>query len=141
MFNTLNSPGGGGQPDSKVGQHANVALYTCFAIFGLLVGVIHNKLGPKWSIILGCAPYVFYAGCLLCYNHTKNGERASYVGPLFLYMFYSLNDAAWQTYCYWLMGVLSNDVTVVSRYASLYKCTQSYGAAIAWRINAVGTPS
>ncbi|KAG9067764.1 hypothetical protein KI688_011351 [Linnemannia hyalina] len=57
-------------------------------------------------------------------------KGASYVGPLFLYMFYGLNDAVWQTYCYWLMGVLSNDVT----------CIQSSGAAIAKRINAVGTP-
>ncbi|KAK3816728.1 MAG: major facilitator superfamily domain-containing protein [Linnemannia elongata] len=315
MFNALNSLGGGGQVDSKVTQNANVALYTCFAIFGLLAGAIHNKLGPKWTIFLGCATYVLYAGSLLCYNHTKNGaftiaaggilgvgagllwtaqgaimmaypreqdkgkfigyfwaifnagavlgsviafainynvvvaqslgdstyivfislmaiglptwtgevvavmklfldwrmivlipmflssnwfysyqfstvngdyfstrtkslnnifywfaqiggswsfarvldyqgsftlsspkgnhdytEGASYVGPLFLYMFYGLNDAAWQTYCYWLMGALSNDVTILSRYAGFYKCIQSSGAAIAWRINVVKTP-
>ncbi|KAF9372559.1 hypothetical protein CPC16_002352, partial [Podila verticillata] len=72
-------------------------------------------------------------------NHDYT-EGASYVGPLFLYIFYGLNDAAWQTYCYWLMGALSNDVTVLSRYAGFYKCIQSCGAAIAWRINAVGTP-
>ncbi|KAF8990804.1 hypothetical protein BGZ52_000111, partial [Haplosporangium bisporale] len=59
--------------DSKVGQNANVALYTCFAIFGLLSGAIHNKLGPKWTIFIGCACYMLYAGSLLCYNHTKNG--------------------------------------------------------------------
>ncbi|KAF9186469.1 hypothetical protein BGZ51_001997 [Haplosporangium sp. Z 767] len=370
MFNALNSMGGGGQVDSKVGQNANVALYTCFAIFGLLAGAIHNKLGPKWTILIGCATYVLYVGSLLCYNHTENGaftiaaggllgvgagllwtaqgaimmayprekdkgkfigyfwaifnagavlgssiafginfnvtevqnlgdptyiaflcimsagtlialslappssvthsngdkiqvqkfptwtgeliavmklfldwrmvvlipmflssnwfysyqfstvngfyfstrtqslnnifywfsqiggswtfarvldyqgvnrrtralwglmiitacfvatwiggiffqrayaidepkgnhdfkEGASYVGPLFLYLFYGLNDAAWQTYCYWLMGALSNDVTILSRYAGFYKCIQSSGAAIAWRINAVGTP-
>ncbi|KAF9292546.1 hypothetical protein BGZ68_003452 [Mortierella alpina] len=370
MFNALNSLGGGGQLDSKVGQNANVALYTCFAIFGLLAGAIHNKLGPKWTIFIGCATYVLYAGSLLCYNHTKagaftiaaggllgvgagllwtaqgaimmayprekdkgkfigyfwaifnagavlgsvisfginynvteaqslgdptyivfivlmacgtlialslvppsavthsNGDKikiqafptwsgeivavmklfldwrmivlipmflssnwfysyqfssvngfyfstrtqalnnifywlsqiagswsfarvldyqgvnrrtrslwglsiisvcfvatwiggiffqknyninsmkpgldfkagGSWVGPLFLYIFYGLNDAAWQTYVYWLMGALSNDVTVLSRYAGFYKCIQSSGAAIAWRINAVGTP-
>ncbi|KAF8938504.1 major facilitator superfamily domain-containing protein [Dissophora ornata] len=369
MFNALNSLGGGGQIDSKVGQNANVALYTCFAIFGLLAGAIHNKLGPKWTIFIGCSTYVLYAGSLLCYNHTRAGgftiaaggllgvgagmlwtaqgaimmaypreqnkgkyigyfwaifnagavlgsviafainfnvteakslgdttyivfiaimavgtlialslappstvthsngdkiqiqkfptwtgeiiavmklfldwrmvvlipmflssnwfysyqfstvngfyfstrtqslnnifywfsqiggswsfgrvldyqgvnrrtralwgltiitlcfvatwiggiffqknytindpkgdhdfkEGASYVGPLFLYIFYGLNDAAWQTYCYWLMGALSNDVGVLSRYAGFYKCIQSCGAAISWRINAVGT--
>ncbi|KAF9947161.1 hypothetical protein BGZ72_010808 [Mortierella alpina] len=369
MFNALNSLGGGGQVDSKVGQNANVALYTCFAIFGLLSGAIHNKLGPKWTIFIGCSTYVLYAGSLLCYNHTQNGaftiaaggilgigagmlwtaqgammmayprekdkgkyigyfwaifnmgavlgsaiafainysvteqkslgdatyavfialmgvgtlialslaspknvthsngdhiliqqfptwigeikaifklfldwrmavlipmflssnwfysyqfstvngryfsirtqslnnilywasqiagsysfarvldyqgtnrrtralwglviitfafvatwiggiffqrgfnsseakpnhdftEGSSYVGPLFLYMFYGLNDAAWQTYIYWLMGALSNDATVLSRYAGFYKCIQSSGAAISWRINAVGT--
>jgi hypothetical protein len=67
-------------------------------------------------------------------------EGASYVGPLFLYMFYGLNDAAWQTYIYWMMGAMSNDATVLSRYAGFYKCIQSCGAAISWRINAVGTP-
>ncbi|KAF9149606.1 hypothetical protein BG015_008586 [Linnemannia schmuckeri] len=319
MFNALNSLGGGGQLDSKVGQNANVALYTCFAIFGLLSGAIHNKLGPKWTIFLGCATYVLYAGSLLSYNHNQNGAftiaaggilgvgagmlwtaqgammmaypreqekgrfigyfwaifnmgavlgsviafainfnqtetrslgdatyavfialmgigtlialslcppskfstvngryfslrtqslnnilywfsqiggsysfarvldfqgvnrrtralwglaiitvcfistwiggiffqrtysiedpkpnhdfklGASYVGPLFLYMFYGLNDAAWQTYIYWLMGALSNDATVLSRYAGFYKCIQSSGAAISWRINAIGT--
>ncbi|KAF9356251.1 hypothetical protein BGX26_005540 [Mortierella sp. AD094] len=370
MFNALNSIGGGGQVDSKVGQNANVALYTCFAIFGLLSGAIHNKLGPKWTIFIGCLTYVLYAGSLLCYNHTQAGaftiaaggilgigagmlwtaqgammmayprekdkgkyigyfwaifnmggvvgscialginfhetgsgkslgdatyaaflaimalgslvalslappskvthsngdhiliqkfptwtgeiiaifklfldwrmlvlipmflssnwfysyqfstvngryfslrtqslnnilywasqifgsysfarvldyqgvnrrtraiwglivitvcfvstwiggiffqrtynineikpdhdfnEGSSYVGPLFLYIFYGLNDAAWQTFIYWLMGALSNDATVLSRYAGFYKCIQSSGAAISWRINAVGT--
>ncbi|KAF9109395.1 hypothetical protein BGX27_007671 [Mortierella sp. AM989] len=371
MFNALNSLGGGGQVDSKVGQNANVALYTCFAIFGLLSGAIHNKLGPKWTIFIGCSTYVLYAGSLLCYNHTQAGgftiaaggilgigagmlwtaqgtmmmaypreadkgkfigyfwaifnmgavlgsciafaisynetgepknlgdttyvaflaimavgtlvalslapaskvthsngdhiliqkfptwsgeiiaifklfldwrmivlipmflssnwfysyqfstvngfyfstrtqslnnimywasqiagsysfarildykgvnrrtralwglviitacfvatwiggiffqrtyfinnpkpnydftQGSSYIGPLFLYIFYGLNDAAWQTFVYWLMGALSNDATVLSRYAGFYKCIQSSGAAIAWRINAVGTP-
>ncbi|KAG0256726.1 hypothetical protein BGZ95_005429 [Linnemannia exigua] len=369
MYNALNGIGGGGQVDSKVGQNANVALYTCFAIFGLLAGAIHNKLGPKWTIFIGCTFYCLYAGSFLAYNHHKtswfsilaggllgvgagmlwtaqgammmaypteqekgkfiaifwavfnsggvvgsivplvinyneaetgplgdstyiafmtimavgtfvaltlappskvvrdNGDKikiqefptwtgevaavlklfldwrmivlipmflssnwfysyqfttvngwfsirtqalngilywgsqiigsygfsqlldyqgvnrrtrglwglaiitiafiitwtggiffqknfklgdplahtdfkatSSYIGPLFLYLFYGLNDAAWQTYCYWLMGALSNDVTVLSRYSGFYKCIQSSGAAIAWRINAVGTP-
>ncbi|KAG0220879.1 major facilitator superfamily domain-containing protein [Mortierella sp. GBAus27b] len=369
MYNALNSLGGGGQVDSKVGQNANVALYTCFAIFGLLAGAIHNVLGPKWTIFMGCCTYVLYAGSFLAYNHIQSGtfviiaggllgvgagllwtaqgaimmayprenekgkyigyfwaifnsgavlgsfisfglnfnvteavslgdstyivflvlmscgtlialslaspsnvthsngdkikiqpfpswtgeiaavlrlfldwrmivmipmflssnwfypyqfstvngfyftlrtgalnnvfywfsqiggswafarvldyqgvnrrtrsywgltivtlcfvatwiggiffqkgytindpkpgrdfkDGAIYVGPLFLYMFYGLNDAAWQTYCYWLMGALSNDVTVLSRYAGFYKCIQSSGNAISWRINAIGT--
>ncbi|KAG0256023.1 hypothetical protein BG011_004801, partial [Mortierella polycephala] len=67
-------------------------------------------------------------------------EGGSYIGPLILYIFYGLNDAAWQTYCYWLMGSLSNDVTVLSRYAGFYKGIQSAGAAIAWRLSAVSTP-
>ncbi|KAF9372270.1 hypothetical protein CPB97_001372 [Podila verticillata] len=71
-------------------------------------------------------------------NHDFS-EGSSYVGPLFLYIFYGLNDAAWQTYIYWLMGAMSNDATVLSRFAGFYKCIQSSGAAISWRINAVGT--
>ncbi|KAF9166280.1 hypothetical protein DFQ27_004109 [Actinomortierella ambigua] len=369
LYNALNSMGGGGQVDSKVGQNANVALYTTFCIFGLLAGAIHNLLGPKWTILLGCAAYCLYVGSLLAYNHIQNaaftvacggilgagagllwtaqgammmaypreeekgkyigyfwaifnmggvlgslisfginfdntpgplgdttyivflvlmcigalialslanprnvvhdngdhiqiqafptwtGEvlavfklfldwrmlvltpmflssnwfysyqfstvngayfsmrtqalnsvfywaaqifgswtfaklldaqqfhrrkrallglgvvtiafvgtwtggiffqktytakqvpphdfedmGADYAGPLILYMFYGLNDAAWQTYCYWLMGALSNDATVLSRYAGFYKCIQSAGAAISWRLNAIGIP-
>ncbi|KAF9085952.1 hypothetical protein BGX23_009249 [Mortierella sp. AD031] len=82
MFNALNSLSGGGQIDSKVGQNANFALYTCFAIFGLLAGAIHNKLGPKWTIFLGCATYVLYVGSLLCYNHTRNGAFTIAAGGL-----------------------------------------------------------
>ncbi|KAF9155010.1 hypothetical protein BG015_011340 [Linnemannia schmuckeri] len=37
------------------------------------------------------------------------------------------------------MDALSNDVTASSRYAGFYKCIQSSGAAITWRVNAVGT--
>jgi hypothetical protein len=73
MFNALNSINGGGQVDSKVGQNANVALYTCFVILGLLAGTIHNKLGPKWTIFLGCLTYALYAGSFLCWNHIQNG--------------------------------------------------------------------
>ncbi|KAG0345584.1 hypothetical protein BG004_003539 [Podila humilis] len=371
MFNALNSMGGGGQIESKVGQNANVALYTTFAIGGLFAGAIHNKLGPKWTMLLGGCTYVLYAASYVIYNEynagwvvittggilgmgagmlwtaqgaimmaypreqdkgkfigyfwaifnagavlgsiiafiinkdvvepkplgnetyaailtimaigalialslappssvthddgehikiqkfptwsgeivaifklfldwrmvvliplflssnwfysyqfsTVNGfyfsmrtvsfnniwywfsqiggswafarildyqgvnrktrslwglsiitvafvatwaggivfqkgytittnpkpnvdltDGSKYAGPLVLYMLYGLNDAAWQTYCYWLMGALSNDVTVLSRYAGFYKAIQSCGAAIAWRINAVGTP-
>ncbi|KAF9938719.1 hypothetical protein BGZ65_012354, partial [Modicella reniformis] len=82
MFNALNSLGGGGQLDSKVGQNANVALYTCFAVFGLLSGAIHNKLGPKWTIFLGCSTYPLYAGSLLCYNHTQAGAFTIVAGGI-----------------------------------------------------------
>ncbi|KAH7045721.1 major facilitator superfamily domain-containing protein [Linnemannia elongata] len=369
MYNSLNSLGAGGQVDSKIGQNANVALNTCFALFGLLAGAIHNKLGPKWTIFIGCTTYCLYAGSFLSYNHHKTGwfsviagallgvgaamlwtaqgaimmaypseqekgryigyfwatfnaggvvgsmiplainfkststgpladsiyiafmaimalgtfigltlsapskivrnngekiriqefptwtgeviatlklfldwrmvvlipmflssnwfyayqfatvqgwfsirtqslnnilywgaqilgsygfgrildyqgaprrtrglwglgiitvfftitwiggiffqrtytiddpagnhdftEGSVYIGPLFLYIFYGFGDAAWQTYCYWLMGALSNDVTVLSRYSGFYKCIQSSGGAISWRINALKVP-
>ncbi|KAF9129218.1 hypothetical protein BGW39_004374 [Mortierella sp. 14UC] len=81
MYNALNS-GGGGQLDSKVGQNANVALYTCFVIFGLLAGAIHNKLGPKWTILIGCSTYVLYAGSLLCYNHINGTFTIALLPPV-----------------------------------------------------------
>ncbi|KAG0256000.1 hypothetical protein DFQ27_005972 [Actinomortierella ambigua] len=66
--------------------------------------------------------------------------KVKYIGPLALYMLYGANDAAWQTYCYWLMGSLSNDAAVLSRYAGYYKSIQSAGGAISWRLNGIGTP-
>ncbi|KAG0304632.1 hypothetical protein BGZ97_001392 [Linnemannia gamsii] len=369
MYNALNSLGAGGVVDSKIGQNANVALNTCFALFGLLSGAVHNKLGPKLTIFIGCSFYVMYIGSFLAYKNHKtswfsitagalngvgaamlwtaqgaimmaypseqekgryigyfwavfnaggvvgsaiglainynavqkdglqnslyialmsimafgtfvgltlsspskvvrnNGDKiviqpfpswtgeviatlklfldwrmvvlipmflssnwfyayqfatvqhwfsvrtqslnnifywgsqilgsyafgrlldyqgvnrrtrglwglggvsvffaivwiggiffqktytiddpagdhdftegGIYIGPLFLYIFYGLGDAAWQTYCYWLMGALSNDVTVLSRYAGFYKCIQSSGGAISWRVNALKVP-
>ncbi|KAF9088291.1 hypothetical protein BGX23_007508 [Mortierella sp. AD031] len=71
MFNALNSLGGGGQVDSKIGQNANVAIYTCFALFGLLAGAVHNKLGPKWTAFTGCIFYCIYVGSYVSYNHHK----------------------------------------------------------------------
>ncbi|KAJ1959753.1 hypothetical protein IWQ62_004490 [Dispira parvispora] len=62
-----------------------------------------------------------------------------FLGPFFLYFFYGLMDAVFQTYCYWLMGTLSKDPTKLSRYSGYYKGIQSVGGAIAWRIDAVGT--
>ncbi|ORX90824.1 MFS general substrate transporter [Basidiobolus meristosporus CBS 931.73] len=56
-----------------------------------------------------------------------------------LYIFYGMCDAMLQTYAYWVMGALSNDSSVLARYAGYYKGIQSAGAAIAWRIDAVGT--
>lgn len=371
MYNALNSLGAGGVVDSKIGQNANVALNACFALFGLLAGAVHNKLGPKWTIFIGCSFYTLYIGSFLAYKYHKtswfsiiagalngvgaamlwtgqgaimmaypteqekgryigyfwavfnagsvcgsvigfvinyktvkkgnlddafyialmslmalgtfvgltlsppskivrnNGERIRiqpfptwtgeviatlklffdwrmvvlipmflssnwfyayqfttfqswfsvrtqslnnilywgaqiagsygfgrlldyqgvsrrtrgiwglitvsvffavvwtggiffqktytidtpttelnhdfkesgvYIGPLILYIFYGLGDAAWQTYCYWLMGALSNDVTVLSRYAGFYKCIQSSGGAISNRVNALKVP-
>ncbi|ORX93087.1 MFS general substrate transporter [Basidiobolus meristosporus CBS 931.73] len=56
-----------------------------------------------------------------------------------LYVCYGICDAALQTYAYWIMGAMSNDSTILARYAGYYKGMQSAGAAIAWRIDAVNT--
>ncbi|KAI9294180.1 MFS general substrate transporter [Neoconidiobolus thromboides FSU 785] len=65
---------------------------------------------------------------------------SGYVGLVFLYIFYGLADSLVQTTSYWVMGALSNDSAVLSRYAGFYKGIQSAGAAIAWRLNAIQTP-
>ncbi|KAI9756114.1 MAG: hypothetical protein M4579_004001 [Chaenotheca gracillima] len=63
-----------------------------------------------------------------------------YVGPMFLYMFYGFYDAAWQTSVYWFMGALTNNGRKTAYFAAFYKGIQSAGAAITYRIDAIGAP-
>lgn len=74
MFNALNGMGGSGQVDTTVGANANVALYTTFAVGGLIAGAIVNILGPKYSMAIGGSAYALYAGSLLNYNHFQSSE-------------------------------------------------------------------
>ncbi|WOL09959.1 hypothetical protein Cni_G18713 [Canna indica] len=69
MFNALSGMGGGGQVDHTAANNANTALYTTFAVFGILGGGIFNLLGPRLTLLAGCSTYVLYAGSFLYYNH------------------------------------------------------------------------
>ncbi|KAI4363710.1 hypothetical protein MLD38_019893 [Melastoma candidum] len=69
MFNALSGMGGGGQIDVTAANNANTALYTTFAVFGILGGGIYNVLGPRLTLAAGCSTYVLYAGSFLYYNH------------------------------------------------------------------------
>ncbi|KAI7875611.1 MFS general substrate transporter [Lichtheimia hyalospora FSU 10163] len=57
-------------------------------------------------------------------------------GPFVLYIFYGFTDAVYQSYMYWLMGAMSNDPKILSRYAGFYKAVQSAGAAVAFGVDA-----
>jgi len=63
-----------------------------------------------------------------------------YVGPMFLYIFYGVYDAAWQTCVYWFIGSLTNNSRKIANFAGFYKGIQSAGAAIMWRMDGLGTP-
>ncbi|KAJ6839166.1 putative UNC93-like protein 1 [Iris pallida] len=69
MFNALSGMGGGGQVDHEAANNANTALYTTFAVFGVLGGGIYNLLGPRLTLVSGCSTYVLYAASFLYYNH------------------------------------------------------------------------
>jgi MFS family permease len=69
---------------------------------------------------------------------TDGGKR--FIGPMFLYFFYGLFDAVWQTSVYWYMGALSNSGRKAANYAGFYKGVQSAGAAIFWRLDGLKTP-
>lgn len=78
----------------------------------------------------------FLAGTIPLWDWTDRG----YIGPMFLYIFYGMYDAIYQTYCYWLMGTLSNSSRKLAIYAGFYKGLQSAGAVVVWRLDAIGLP-
>ncbi|XWS43024.1 hypothetical protein CRYUN_Cryun16bG0065400 [Craigia yunnanensis] len=82
MFNALSGMGGGGQVDPTAANNANTALYTTFAVFGILGGGIYNILGPHLTLAAGCSTYVLYAGSFLYYNHHQHQDFAIAAGAL-----------------------------------------------------------
>lgn len=59
-----------------------------------------------------------------------------YAGPVVLYTLYGLFDAIWQTYCYWIMGALTNQTDAAARMSGFYKAIQNAGAACAGQVDA-----
>lgn len=82
MFNALSGMGGGGQVNHEAANNANTALYTTFAVFGVLGGGIFNLLGPRLTLLAGCSTYVLYAGSFLYYNHYKHQLFAIIAGAI-----------------------------------------------------------
>lgn len=66
--------------------------------------------------------------------------HGNYIGPMFLYLFYGVYDAIFQTYILWVLGALSNDSKKNAIYSGFYKGIQSAGAAISWRLDALHKP-
>lgn len=65
-------------------------------------------------------------------------DGSAFLGPMFLYFFYGMFDSFWQTTVYWYMGALSNSARKTANFAGFYKGIQSAGAAIFWRLDAIG---
>ncbi|KAI9110821.1 hypothetical protein K1719_018259 [Acacia pycnantha] len=82
MFNALSGMGGGGQMDPTASNNANTALYTTFAVFGVLGGGIYNILGPHLTLFAGCSTYILYAGSFLYYNHYHHQAFAIVAGAI-----------------------------------------------------------
>ncbi|KAL0452352.1 UNVERIFIED_CONTAM: UNC93-like protein 1 [Sesamum latifolium] len=80
MFNALSGMGAGGQLDPTAANNANTALYSTFAVFGILGGGIYNILGPQLTLLTGCSTYVLYAGAFLYYNHYHHQAFAIVAG-------------------------------------------------------------
>lgn len=82
MFNALSGMGGGGQVDPTAANNAATALYTTFAIFGIIGGGVYNILGPRLTLFAGCTTYILYAGSFLYYNHYKHQTFAIISGAI-----------------------------------------------------------
>lgn len=82
MFNALSGMGGGGQVNATASNNALTALYTTFAVFGILGGGIYNILGPHLTLFAGCSTYVLYAGSFLYYNHYQHQAFAIFSGAV-----------------------------------------------------------
>lgn len=65
---------------------------------------------------------------------------SAYPAHVWLMIFYGFLDSMWQTYAYWLMGAMSNDMAKLAVFTGFYKCLQSSGAAGVWRADGVGIP-
>merc|ERR1712238_563252 len=68
-------------------------------------------------------------------NFTDGG---AYVAPMILFMYCGLADSLVQTYAYWIIGAISNSPKTLSRYVGYSKGVQSFGACLAWIIEAEG---
>ena len=66
----------------------------------------------------------------------KDGSIST--GPIFLYIFYGAYDAFWQGFSYWLIGTESNSTERAAVLVAAYRLSKQQGAAMAWRINALG---
>lgn len=64
-------------------------------------------------------------------------KEGRYIGPMFLYIFYGIYDAMYQSFILWTMGALSNNPRKTSLYAGFYKGIQSAASAISWRLDAI----
>lgn len=65
LFNALNGLGAGGQVDSTNSANSNSALYSTFAITAFFAGSINNKIGSRWTLLLGSTGYSLYIGSYL----------------------------------------------------------------------------
>ncbi|KAL6326844.1 hypothetical protein AAG906_012119 [Vitis piasezkii] len=74
--------GGGGQVDATATNNYNIALYTTFAIFGILGGGIYNILSRHFTLFTGCSTYVLYVGSFLYYNHYQHQGFAIVIGAI-----------------------------------------------------------
>lgn len=140
----------------------NSALYWMAQMFGgLLMGALldlrfFNRRQRAWlgwavlmvtGMVIWGGGYAFQkwldrriaAGQKQDVDYLEDGKIAT--GPIFLYIFYGAYDSLWQSFCYWLIGTMSNSAALTAVLVGAYKTFQAAGGAMAWRISALNKPA
>ncbi|KIJ70444.1 hypothetical protein HYDPIDRAFT_105168 [Hydnomerulius pinastri MD-312] len=138
----------------------NAFLYWTAQIFGsVFIGYFvldQTKLRRRTRAYLGWAILVamVFIVHIWAYFYQRTYTRAStpsdgvkmdfndsaFPAHVWLYIFCGLLDSMWQTFVYWLLGAMSNDLAKLAVFIGFYKGIQSAGAAGAWRADAVLLP-
>jgi hypothetical protein len=128
----------------------NSTLYWTAQIFGALVyGFLLDlkyfrrtvRAKAAWfslftlTMIIWGGGYAFQSQDTRADNANLDWSDSTYIGPMFLYIFYGFYDAAWQTAVYWFMGAITNNGRKLANYAGFYKGIQSAGAAVMWSMD------
>ncbi|CAO3644751.1 unnamed protein product [Cunninghamella blakesleeana] len=133
----------------------NSLLYWGFQILAsILIGFLldYTGMNRRTRGLVGLAVmYVILMAVWVCgflFQRTFSNDFASpihwtdpnFAAPFVLFIFYGFSDALFQSYLYWLMGAMSNDPSLLARYAAFYKAIQSAGAAASYGIDAAKVP-
>lgn len=92
------------------------------------------------TMVIWGGGYAYQKGYTRATTTVTDWNTHGYVGPMFLYIFYGMYDAAWQTCVYWFIGSLTNNSRKIANFAGFYKGIQSAGAAIIWRVDSLKVP-
>lgn len=83
-FAVIGLGAGAGQASStRLSDISNTSLYAVFGVAGFFSGSILNRLGLKWSLLIGSSGYPVYVGGLFVYDKTSN-EGLAIAGGLYL---------------------------------------------------------
>lgn len=55
MFGALNGMGAGGGASPEISNAANAVVFGTIAVFSPFVGVLCNRLTPKWTLAVSCS--------------------------------------------------------------------------------------
>ncbi|KAL7411401.1 MFS general substrate transporter [Mrakia frigida] len=155
QFNSMNGSGYFGIR----GRTLNNFLYWLAQIFGsFAIGMFldsnltrRTRAYGGWFIAFALTSIIFGGNYAAQTSYTRASVLAegwapvtvgdsAYAGRAILYMLNGFYDAVFQTFCYWSIGCLSNDIRKLAMIVGFYKGLQSAGAAITFRLDSLKIP-